>query len=282
MDERDEELVIPGETVLEQKLIPFEGDDLLAARGESGIYIGVPGLCAVFSLDAASQARRMKTTRNLARGLRIMSLKGKRGYRDTTCLHVRKVAIWLAGIDTARVSNPAMADKIDTYQERLEDAATHVFFETFAPSTMVALAPVTIEEEYQDAMGLATLLREHLEMSLGPVNDQLAYIILMLEQLVSQEQHQDQTIAKIDARTQGLSNPHRYTIKRMVDAMIVMGAQMQPPLTYRHIYGPLIHRFRVTSYRDISDDQFEAVEQFLRELQQKLLADAPGQARLFD
>ena len=288
MTEKEIELEIPLEPVLEQRLITFEQDDLLAARAENGIYIAVHALCTAFSLETNGQIRRMKTTKNLSRGLRIMKLKGNRGLRDITCLHLKKVAIWLAGVETTRMKNQEMAEKIDRYQENLEDVATQVFFATFAPSSELAIS-TPIAQEYQESVALATILQEHLEMNLSPVNeqltyanDQLAYAIQLLEQLVQQKHQQDATIAKIDERTSGLSPDHRYMIKRMVDRIIQLGSKLDPPLRYHQVYGPLIHRFRVTSYKDIRDEQYRDVETFLHDLQQSLFSELPNQGKLFE
>lgn len=271
----NEEVEIQEEqAILQREVIQFGDDPLMAARATSGIYIGVPGLCKALGLDATGQINRMKRTRNLARGLRIMKLPTRRGIRDVMCLRLSKVAVWLAGIETSRLADPTIAEKIDRYQEELEPLALEAFIRTFAPHVQVT-PPASIT--HTDVQEVADFLRDHLDMAFGHIDDQLAYITQLLETLVGQENEQDRTIATINQRTQCLSPRHKYMIKRTVDAIV-----LTCNVTYVQVYGPLKHRFHVTKYAEIPDEMFDEVQAFLTDLGRKFGDNAlPDQQTLF-
>jgi (p)ppGpp synthase/HD superfamily hydrolase len=68
----------------------------------------------------------------------------------------------------------------------------------------------------------------------------------------------------------------------MVDRMARETKRLATPLTYAMIYGRLKHRFRANSYREIADDQYEAVMAYLRdELRRALAGESPEQGSLF-
>jgi hypothetical protein len=272
----EEREILEEQAILQREVVQFNDDELMAARAESGIYISVQGLCKALGLDTTAQLNRMKRTRNLARGLRMIKLPTRRGVRDMACLRLSKVALWLASVETVRLTNPAAIEKIDRYQEELEPVALQVFMNTFAPQIAEpATPPVTITRA--DVQEVAGFLRDHLDMAFGHVDDQLAYITHLLETLVGQEGEQDRTIAKIDQRTQGLSPRHKYAIKRIVDAIV-----LTCNVTYVQVYGPLKHRFHVAKYSEIPDEQFDEVQSFLTELGRKLgNGDMPSQQSLF-
>jgi hypothetical protein len=274
----EEERDIPIEpAILQRNIIHFEDDDLLAARAVSGIYVSVRGLCEALGLNYTGQLQRIKRTKTLARGLRMLDLQSKRGLRAMVCLRLSKVAVWLAGIETSRMTNQTIAEKIERYQEELEPVALQVFMNTFAPEIAEPALPSSTAVTRADVQEVAGFLREHLDMAFGQVDEQLAYITQLLETLVGQESEQDRTIARIDQRTQGLSPRHKYMIKRMVDAIV-----LTCNVTYVQVYGPLKHRFHVAKYSEIPDEKFDEVQAFLTDLGHKFGDnDIPNQQTLF-
>lgn len=48
--EREQTYIIPREDVIDQRIISFFGDEIIAALTASGIYITLPGMCKAMGL----------------------------------------------------------------------------------------------------------------------------------------------------------------------------------------------------------------------------------------
>src|SRR5437588_5041897 len=91
------------EFALEQRVVPFMGDELAAALTQNGgIFISLPGMCNALGLNIKGQTQRIKRTKELALGFRRIPLNTKGGRQVTNCLRLDKLGLWLAGIETAR------------------------------------------------------------------------------------------------------------------------------------------------------------------------------------
>src|SRR5690242_10786683 len=110
-DEDDQEDQLESENVpvleeqaVEQQVVPFMGDELAAAMTVGGnIYITLPGMCIALGLNTKGQMQRIKRTRALTAGLRLIPLKTSGGTQRINCLRVDRIALWLAGVQTDRL-----------------------------------------------------------------------------------------------------------------------------------------------------------------------------------
>jgi (p)ppGpp synthase/HD superfamily hydrolase len=162
---------------------------------------------------------------------------------------------------------------------------------TVQPSAAaVTAAQITeIAEQLDTLTGVVTFLREHLDAELAATSEQIGALSLrledalrLLEALGERQITTESQIARIDERTQRLTPAHARAIQEMVDRMARETKRLATPLTYAIIYGRLKHRFRASSYREIADDQYEAVMAYLRdELRRALAGEAPEQGALF-
>lgn len=293
MSEQDEGQ-IPEESAIDQRIVPFMGDDLAAALTSSGdIYISLNGMIAALGLNARGQTQRIQRTPTLARGLRRIPIQTKGGAQRVNCLRVDKIALWMAGIEPSRVK-PEYQAKIEAYQEELAPLATRVFMRVLdihpqasagenADPRLVALA-----EQYDMLIDVALFIREHMAAlasmpdQIGAISMQLDQAVIMLESLTHRQDSTEQTVEAIDARTQGLTPAHRRDLQEMITRMVEATKRQPRPLRYATIYGRIKHRFRVASYGEIPDPQFDAVMQFLRdEMARATDGELPEQSSLF-
>lgn len=215
-DEQDEnELDKPDETpaqiateqALEQRTIPFMGDDLAAARtAEGAIYVTIPGMCRALGLNQIAQIRRITRTPALTKGLRLIPIDIGYGTKATNCLRVDRVALWLSGVATTRIK-PEYRAKIEAYQEELAPVATQVFLRVLgvqvapvtppaAPAVAVSAAEIAeIRGQIADLYGVANLLQEHLAGLLS-LPDQMSQALGMLEALSSRQDTAETQIAR--------------------------------------------------------------------------------------
>ena len=292
----DQDIAIPQELAVEQRPVPFMGDDLAAAMTAAGaIYVTIPGMCRALGLDTRGQIRRIERSPSLAKGLRVIPLETRGGIQPINCLRVDRVALWLAGVETSRIK-PEYRGKIEAYQDELAPIAMQVFMRvmgvqlstTTAP-TVIAAQITEISEQLETLMGVVMFLREHLDAQLSATNGQIGALslrlddaIMLLEALGERQVTTESQVARIDERTQRLTPAHARAIQEMVDRMARETKRLAAPLTYAIIYGRLKHRFRASSYREIADDQFETVMAYLRdELRRALAGESPEQGSLF-
>ncbi|MGH2509238.1 MAG: phage antirepressor N-terminal domain-containing protein, partial [Ktedonobacteraceae bacterium] len=151
---------------------------------------------------------------------------------------------------------------------------------------------------YEHLFTVLTLVREHLEILFNlvvPVTDKLNdlavqlsttdtkidQVLALLYQLAGQQEQQQQRLDKIDERTKRLTPKHERAVADLVEDIIRRTARLDIPLDHFKIYGQLKHKFAVHSFKEIDDDRFESVMEFLRNLQSKALGgNLPQQERL--
>jgi hypothetical protein len=160
------------EQAIEQRPVPFLGDELVAAPTSGGsIYVTLSGTCTALGLNRQAQLRRILRTPTLSRAVRIIPLQTRGGVQCVNSLRVDKVALWLAGVETNSVS-PRFRKKIEAYQEALAPVAMKVFLGVLGlpaapPSAMpadpqVAGQVAALTEQIDTLTGAVTLMREHL------------------------------------------------------------------------------------------------------------------------
>jgi hypothetical protein len=291
----DNGIEVPEEQVTEQKIIPFEGDELTAALSPGGvIYISLPSMCKALGLPTNTQIQRIKRTKSLIKGLRLIPLATRGGFQRANCLRVDKVALWLAGVETSRMKNDEFRYKVETYQEELAPVATQVFMRVvglrtrdITPSTDPQI--LTLADRVDTLTEITTLVREHMEMLLeaqGRTSMQLEQAIHLLEALTNRQEVTETQVAKIDERTQRLTSAHAQDVQEMVNLIAAAIEKHSPNITtqlaHSMVYGRLKRRFRARNYIEIPDERFDEVMAYLRgELRKFSGGDLPGQGSLF-
>jgi hypothetical protein len=284
---------VPQEQAVAQELVPFLGDELAAAQTAGGsVYITLPGMCRALGLGSQAQLQRIQRTAVLAKGLRAIPLRTRGGVQTVNCLRVDMVALWLAGAETGRMK-PEFRAKVERYQEELAPVAMDLFMRLAGLRT-ADLVPAggdpriaALAEQIDDLGDVVAMLREHLA-SLATA-EQVAGISLRLDQalalLGSLAERQDATetqVAHIDERTQRLTPAHAQAVREMVDRIVVETRSLPIPLTYPMLYGRLKRRFRASTYKEITDDLFDDVMDYLRdELLRATGGQSPEQGSLF-
>jgi hypothetical protein len=236
-DDPEHEMAIIQERAIEQRPVPFMGDELAAARTAAGaIYITLPGMCRALGLDQRAQIRRIERSQALAKGLRVIPLETRGGVQAVNCLRVDRVALWLAGVETSRIK-PQFRAKIEAYQDELAPVAMQVFMRVLgvqpaAPTPQSSAAATAaqigeIAEQLDTLLGVVSFLREHLDAQLAATSEQMGALSLrlddavtLLEALGERQAATDSQIARIDERTQRLTPAHARAIQEQVDQLV--------------------------------------------------------------
>lgn len=275
----DMSILVEEEYALEQRLIPFMGDELAAALTQTGgIYISLNGMCGALGLNARGQLQRIQRTTELAGGLRRIPLQTKGGRQVLNCLRIDKLGLWLAGIETARVKGQ-FKSKLEAYHQRLAPVAIQVFLSMSGVPT-AALVPQSAPPEIQALVSqvehltsVIVFLNEHMQgwmettgQQIGAMSLKLDDAIQAIENLVDRQDTTEQKLQQVDTRTDRLSSIHKRNIQEYITAMVKRTAHSQVPLTYATIYGRLKHKFRIGSYAEAPDSQYGEMMSFLNDM----------------
>jgi hypothetical protein len=286
---REDIASIEEETAIDQRVVPFMGDDLIAAMtARETIYISLNGLCAALGINYRAQLLRCQRMPTLSKGLRRIPLKTSGGIQRVSCLRVDKIALWLAGIEPTRVKEQFRA-KIEAYQEELAPIAMRVFMHVIGIANPPATDPrvAAIAEQYDVLMAAVTFIAEHMETiaaipgQMQTISDQLAQAVALLEALTSQ---QEATTAAVERLTQEqrLTAAQKHYIKEAVQRIVDDSAGTPGILTHAQVYGAIFRRFHVNAYAEIPAARYEEVIAFLRDLwKRSTTGSTPEQHSLF-
>ena len=284
---------IVEETAVEQRTIPYRGDDLAAALGSSGdVYVHLNAMIAALGLNARGQTQRIQRTPSLAKGLRRIVLQTSGGLQRVNCLRVDRIALWLAGVETSRVKEE-FRGKIEAYQDELAPIATRIFLRVMgipvaAPPSIADPRLAALAEQYETVMSVALLIQDHLNAlaampeQISAMGRQLEQAVHLLEALSQRQDSTDQAVAQLEVKTQGLTPAQQGKVREAVETIARDSAGKPNELTYALVYQALYKRFQVASYKQLPESQYHDVMQYLRNLWRHATADTvPEQGSIF-
>jgi P22_AR N-terminal domain len=285
-DEQGIHVLIP----MEQDSIPFYGHELVAVRLEDGRIAAVlRWLCEGMRLNQQSQLRSIRGRMALAQGLVDVRVQTEGGPQAMPALTLKVLPGWLFSVDERRVREEARDDLVHFHLECVDVLAEH-----FARKQQLALpAPAdptgaAIIEQIADLTAVTTLLREHLAALLtlpGQVHmlaEQVGRVADVVETLAERQGTTEAQVAQLEVRTDHLTPAHAQQVQDLVNRLVRETKRLPAPLTHAIIYGRIRHHFRVNSYTEMRDGQFEDLLAWLRdELTRATSGEAPQQRGLF-
>lgn len=133
--------------------------------------------------------------------------------------------------------------------------------------------------------GVVTFLRELMEALLavsGQTALRLDHAIALLEGLAERQSTTERQVAQLEVRTDRLTPAHAQQVQDLVNRLVRETKRLPSPLTHAMLYGRIRHRFRVNSYTEIRDGQYEDLMAWLRnDLARATSGEAPQQGGLF-
>lgn len=290
MDEDEKEQSIPEEIAADQRLIPFEGDELAAAQTSAGdVYVSLNGICQALGLTTRAQVLRIQRTPSLAKGLRRIQLETGGGLQRVNCLRVDRIALWLAGMETSRVK-PEYRGKIESYQDELAPLAFRLFSRMMgmapAPATDTRLAELSTQMDALISLALDLHDQRHALTTIPGQMDALGLqiddAIAMLEALTERQDTTEQDVKHLQHKTRGLTPGQARAVQEAISSMVDAAAAAGAMLAYATIYGRIRYHFRVSSYKFVPEERFEELMQFLRDERQRIDGgETLGQGNLF-
>jgi hypothetical protein len=97
--------------------VNFRGDDLYGFEADDGIFVALKPIVESMGMNWSGQEQRVKRDPILSEGVCVMHTPfGAGGGQDCLCLRMDLVNGWLFTIDTARIKDEAVRDKVILYQ----------------------------------------------------------------------------------------------------------------------------------------------------------------------
>lgn len=106
--------------------VDFRGDSLDVVRDGQGVWVSVRRVCESLGLGYGSQLQRLKS-RPWATMTIIVTVAADGKSRETSCLHLDSLPMWLATIEPSRVS-PETREKLAVYQKECAQVLRDHFF----------------------------------------------------------------------------------------------------------------------------------------------------------
>lgn len=250
----------------EQRTIEFYGDELLALMidqvGKPAVYIPVRPICEHLGVDWSAQYRRINRDPVLAKEcLPCVVVTATQGQpdqrREMQCLPLDMINGWLFGINANRV-NPVFRDRLIQYQQECYRVLADAFVNRPAAEDWMQANPeamLALQQIRENALAVAQLAEEQMRMiarldKAAIVIGQYGKRIAALEtKLAPRESVTDEQAADISAK---------------VMAIATEMSELDPAKNhYQGIFRELHRRFRVTSYKDVRQSQYQEVLDFL-------------------
>ena len=97
--------------------VNFRGDQLYGFENDDGTFVALKPIVESMGMNWSGQEQRVKRDPILSEGVCVMHIPfGRGGDQDTVCLKLDLVNGWLFTIDTSRIKDDAVRDKVIIYQ----------------------------------------------------------------------------------------------------------------------------------------------------------------------
>ncbi|HAU76960.1 MAG TPA: phage P22, antirepressor protein, partial [Agrobacterium sp.] len=97
--------------------VNFRGDELYGFENDDGIFVALKPIVESMGMDWNGQYQRVKRDPILSEGMCVMHIPfGRGGNQEAVCLKLDLVNGWLFTIDTARIKDKGVREKVIVYQ----------------------------------------------------------------------------------------------------------------------------------------------------------------------
>lgn len=249
-----------------QRTIDFYGDPITVVVADDEVYVPVRPIAEFLGLDWSSQLQRIRRDEVLARRVTTLVITTTdNSRREMICLPLDLLPGWLFGIAPSRV-RAELAPKLNRYREE----CFRVLWRAFQAE---ALASIGAGERTGGASAGLVHIRE-----MGLAIAQMAEQQLALEQRVSLQTDRldkaaqvmrafDRRLGALEEQLQPtalLTDAQAADVAAAVKALAeILSARDPSKNQYQGVFAELYRRFRVSSYKQLRQDQYAAVLAFL-------------------
>lgn len=146
--------------------VNFRGDQLYGFENDDGVFVALKPIVESIGLDWNAQRQRLNRDPILSEGTCVMHVPfGKAGGQETTCLKMELVNGWLFTIDSSRIKDDAVREKVILYQRECYGVLFRHFYKGAKPLS----EPLILEdhEETQNPDGTKVRLVTECRQTFG-------------------------------------------------------------------------------------------------------------------
>lgn len=97
--------------------VNFRGDELYGFKQDDGTFLALKPMVEAMGLNWSGQEQRVKRDPVLSEGICVMHIPfGRGGAQDAVCIKLELVNGWLFGIDSSRIKDDAVRERVILYQ----------------------------------------------------------------------------------------------------------------------------------------------------------------------
>jgi hypothetical protein len=251
---------------VEQKEVVFYDDEIIAVQVEDGtVYVPLRPICELLGIQWSAQRRRINRDEILSEVTRILSVSVtdtlRTREREMLCLPLDFVNGFLFGINAQRV-NPEVKPKLLRYQRECYQVLADAFIRVPDSSELFdenAKSMAALQQIRENALAVARLAEEQMRMQMQ-VMTRLDKAAIIVGQYGKRITALEQKLAPREA----ISDEQAADVSAKVMAIATEMSALDPSKNhYQSIFGELHRRFRVTSYKNIRQSQYQNVLDFL-------------------
>ena len=247
-------------TAIEQKNVLFMEDDLIAVKADDGhIYVSIRHLCQALKLDRYGQIQRIRRQDVLEDGHYQIEIGTAGGNQTMNMLRVDLVPLFLTGINTGRIKDAAVKEKLELYQRQ----AAKVLWEAFQSGVL------STDTNFDDLLAGDSPAAQAYKMASAIM--QMARQQILLEnqlqthtqQLVQHENRLEQIETQLGESSQQVSPSQAMQISQAVKAIAMALSKRSGRNEYGGVYGEFYRKFGITSYKLLPAKRFQDAMKFL-------------------
>lgn len=136
--------------------VNFRGDQLYGFENDDGVFVALKPIVESMGMDWSAQLKRVKRDPILSEGMAIMATPFSRGGdQEAVCLKMDLVNGWLFTIDSARIKDETVRDRVILYQRECYGVLFRHFYKGSKPSQ----EPLVMEDHEESASPDGTKVR---------------------------------------------------------------------------------------------------------------------------
>lgn len=278
---REETVLVPRA----ERTVDFYGDNISVALVDDDIYVPLKPLSEFLGLRWNGQRERVMRDEVLNQRTRLVNMQGADGRRrQMFCLPLDLLPGWLFGITVSK-AKPEFIPKLTRYRQECFKVLWREFQSDLAQRQPPATVRSPLAQVREMGLAIAQLAEQQMAMEgrveyidgtvtvlstrVDKADERLERTDERLDraaQIVGQLQHRLGTIERKLDPAAHITDEQAAEISNKVKALAEFLSQHDPSKNhYQSIFGELYRRFRVTSYKLLPQDRYEAVLTFLDE-----------------
>lgn len=145
--------------------VDFRGDTLYGFESDDGVFVALKPIVESMGMDWSAQLKRVKRDPILSKGMAIMATPfGRGGDQECVCLRLDRVNGWLFTIDSSRIPDLTVRERVIVYQEECYGVLHKHFYGRNLDERIAGLADkaadVTTDEPVSSRRKLVTEARQ--------------------------------------------------------------------------------------------------------------------------